>query len=124
LEGLVAQRLRQVDPRHLGADYRRQLANGNHFIGHGWTAPLLTHCASWQSSRRFLSRAGIHTDICTGLMKIAIVGASAYFARQRTPRTHDDLARQSCIQCRLAVGGGPLVWTLAWSGKIRRISVD
>ena len=60
----------------------------------------------------------------TGPMKIAIVGAPAYFARQRTPRTPDDLARQSCIQYRLAVGGGTLVWTLVRSGKMRRISVD
>ena len=60
----------------------------------------------------------------TGPIKIAIVGAPAYFARQRMPRTPDDLARQSCIQYRLAVGGGTLVWTLARSGKMRRIAVD
>ena len=60
----------------------------------------------------------------TGPMKIAIVGAPAYFARQRTPRTPDDLARHSCIQYRLAVGGGTLVWPLVRSSKMRRISVD
>ena len=60
----------------------------------------------------------------TGPIKIAIVGAPAYFARQRPPRTPDDLARQSCIQYRLAVGGGRLVWTLVRSGKTRQISVD
>jgi DNA-binding transcriptional LysR family regulator len=60
----------------------------------------------------------------TGPMKIAIVGAPAYFARQRTPRTPDDLTRQCCIQYRLAVGGGLLVWPLVRKGKIRRISVD
>jgi DNA-binding transcriptional LysR family regulator len=59
----------------------------------------------------------------TGPMKIAIVGAPAYFARQRTPRTPDDLTRQSCIQYRLAVGG-TLVWPLVRSGKTRRISVE
>jgi DNA-binding transcriptional LysR family regulator len=57
-----------------------------------------------------------------GPMKIAIVGAPAYFARQRTPRTPDDLAHQSCIQYRLAVGGA-LPWPLARNGKMRRISV-
>src|SRR6201985_1546925 len=31
----------------------------------------------------------------TGPMKMAIVGAPAYFARQRRPRTPDDLTRQS-----------------------------
>jgi DNA-binding transcriptional LysR family regulator len=58
----------------------------------------------------------------TGPMKMAIVGAPAYFARQRRPRTPDDLARQSCIQYRLAAGG-TLVWQLVRSGKGRRIPV-
>jgi DNA-binding transcriptional LysR family regulator len=60
----------------------------------------------------------------TGPMKIAIVGAPAYFARQRAPRTPDDLARQSCVQYRLPVGGGTLVWPLVRNGRTRRISVD
>jgi DNA-binding transcriptional LysR family regulator len=59
----------------------------------------------------------------TGLMKIAIVGAPAYLARQRAPRTPDDLAHHSCIQYRLAAGG-MLVWPLVRNGKLRRISVD
>lgn len=59
----------------------------------------------------------------TGPMRIALVGAPAYFARQRTPRTPDDLTRQSCIQYRL-VGGGTLVWQLVRSGKMRRVPVD
>jgi DNA-binding transcriptional LysR family regulator len=59
----------------------------------------------------------------TGPIKVAIVGAPAYFARHRVPRTHDDLARHSCIQYRLAVGG-TLVWQFLRSGKMRRISVD
>jgi DNA-binding transcriptional LysR family regulator len=59
----------------------------------------------------------------TGPMRIALVGAPAYFARQRTPRTPDDLTRHSCIQYRLAVGG-TLVWQLVRGGKMRRISVD
>jgi DNA-binding transcriptional LysR family regulator len=59
----------------------------------------------------------------TGPMKMAIVGAPTYFARRRTPRTPDDLARQSCIQYRLAVGG-TLVWPLLRNGKTRRIAVE
>jgi DNA-binding transcriptional LysR family regulator len=59
-----------------------------------------------------------------GPMKMAIVGAPAYFARQRAPRTPDDLARHSCVQYRLAVGGGALVWPLVRNGKTRRISVE
>jgi DNA-binding transcriptional LysR family regulator len=58
----------------------------------------------------------------TGPMRIAIVGAPAYFARQRAPRTPEDLARHSCVQYRLA-GGGTLVWPLVRSGKMRRISI-
>ena len=34
----------------------------------------------------------------TGPMRIAIVGAPAYFARQRAPRTPEDLARHRCVQ--------------------------
>jgi DNA-binding transcriptional LysR family regulator len=59
----------------------------------------------------------------SGPMKIAIVGAPSYFARQRPPRTPDDLTRHSCIQYRLATGG-TLVWPLVRSSKTRRISVD
>src|SRR5271154_2183246 len=35
-----------------------------------------------------------------GPIEIAIVGAPAYFARQRPPRTPDDLTRHSCVQYR------------------------
>jgi DNA-binding transcriptional LysR family regulator len=59
-----------------------------------------------------------------GPLKMAIVGAPAYFARRRPPRTPDDLARHSCVQYRMAVGGGTLVWPLVRNGKTRRISVD
>jgi DNA-binding transcriptional LysR family regulator len=59
----------------------------------------------------------------TGPMKIAIVGAPAYFARQGPPRTPEDLARHSCVQYRLAVGG-TLAWPLVKSGKTHLISVD
>src|SRR3981081_626846 len=40
-----------------------------------------------------------------GPMKVAVVGAPSYFARQRPPRTPDDLARHSCVQYRLGGGG-------------------
>jgi hypothetical protein len=42
-----------------------------------------------------------------GPMKIAVVGAPTYFARQRPPRTPDDLARHSCVQYRREVDGDP-----------------
>jgi DNA-binding transcriptional LysR family regulator len=58
----------------------------------------------------------------TGPIKVAIVGAPAYFARRRPPRTPEDLARHNCVQYRLA-DGGVLVWPLTRNGKTRRMSV-
>jgi DNA-binding transcriptional LysR family regulator len=59
-----------------------------------------------------------------GPMKVAVVGAPAYFARRRPPRSPDDLVRHSCVQYRLAIGGGEFVWPLVKNGKTRKISVD
>src|ERR1700686_4395202 len=59
-----------------------------------------------------------------GPMKIAVVGAPTYFARQPRPRTLDDLAQHSCIQYRLASDGGVLAWTFERNRKSRRIAVD
>jgi DNA-binding transcriptional LysR family regulator len=59
-----------------------------------------------------------------GLMKIAVVGAPTYFARQRPPRTPDDLARHSCVQYRVAADGGAFAWPFERNRKTRRISVD
>jgi DNA-binding transcriptional LysR family regulator len=59
-----------------------------------------------------------------GPMKLAIVGAPAYFALRRPPRTPDDLARHSCVQYRVTVDSTPIGWPLTWNGKTRRISVD
>ena len=53
-----------------------------------------------------------------GPMKMAIVGAPAYFARRRPPRTPDDLARHSCVQYRLA--GRRHAWRGRWYGTARR----
>ena len=59
-----------------------------------------------------------------GPMKVAVVGAPAYFARRRPPRTPDDLARHSCIQYRRAGDGAVFEWPFERNGKSRRISVD
>src|ERR1700675_3091481 len=45
-----------------------------------------------------------------GPMKIAVVGAPAYFARRRPPRTPDDLARHICVEYRRGGGRGVFVW--------------
>jgi DNA-binding transcriptional LysR family regulator len=60
----------------------------------------------------------------TGPLRIAVVGAPAYFARQRPPRTPDDLARHSCVQYRLGGEGAVFKWPFERNGKTRRISVD
>ncbi len=60
----------------------------------------------------------------TGRAKIVVVGAPGYFARQRPPRTPDDLGRHSCVQFRLAGDGDVLAWLFERNGKSSRISVD
>ena len=59
-----------------------------------------------------------------GPMKIAVVGAPTYFARQQPPRTPEDLARHSCVQYRVAAEGDVYVWPFERNRKTRRISVD
>jgi DNA-binding transcriptional LysR family regulator len=59
----------------------------------------------------------------TGPMKIAVVGAPTYFARQPPPRAPDDLARHSCVQYRRAAEGDVYAWPFERNRKTRRISV-
>jgi DNA-binding transcriptional LysR family regulator len=59
-----------------------------------------------------------------GPMRVTVVGAPAYFARRRPPRTPDDLARHSCVQYRLASDGAVFEWAFERDGKSRRMSVD
>jgi DNA-binding transcriptional LysR family regulator len=59
-----------------------------------------------------------------GPMKIAVVGAPAYFARRRRPRTPEDLSRHSCVQYRRATDGNVFVWPFERNRKTHRISVD
>ena len=59
-----------------------------------------------------------------GPMKVAVVGAPAYFARRRPPRTPDDLARHSCVQFRRAADGAIFEWPFKRNGRSWRISVD
>ena len=59
-----------------------------------------------------------------GPMKIVVVGAPAYFARRRPPRTPDDLARHICVEYRRAADGDVSLWLFERNRKSRRISVD
>jgi DNA-binding transcriptional LysR family regulator len=59
----------------------------------------------------------------TGPIKIAVVGAPAYFAGRRPPRTLDDLASHSCIQYRLGAKGPLAKWNFERDGRLRPIAV-
>jgi DNA-binding transcriptional LysR family regulator len=59
-----------------------------------------------------------------GPVKIAVVGASSYFAQRRPPRSPDDLTRHSCVQYRRGVDGAVFEWPFERNGKSRRISVE
>ena len=52
-----------------------------------------------------------------GPMRVTVVGAPAYFARRRPPRTPDDLARHSCVQYRLAADGAVFECAFERDGK-------
>jgi DNA-binding transcriptional LysR family regulator len=57
----------------------------------------------------------------TGPVKVAVVGAPAYFARRPAPCTPDDLALHDCIQYRW--GDSIYAWPFQRDSKSQRISV-
>jgi len=59
-----------------------------------------------------------------GPMKVAVVGAPAYFARRPPPRTPDDLAQHNCIQFRRVGDGTVFAWPFERNRQSRRVSVD
>src|SRR3981189_755611 len=59
-----------------------------------------------------------------GPMKVAVVGAPAYFARRRRPRPPRDLARHSCVQYRRGGDGAVFEWPFERNRKTQRISGD
>jgi DNA-binding transcriptional LysR family regulator len=58
-----------------------------------------------------------------GPMRVAVVGAPAYFARRRPPRTPADLAHHGCVQYRRAADGAMFEWPFERGGKSEQISV-
>jgi DNA-binding transcriptional LysR family regulator len=56
-------------------------------------------------------------------IKIAVVGASSYFAQRKPPRTPDDLSRHSCVEYRRGSDGVIFNWIFERNGKSRTISV-
>jgi DNA-binding transcriptional LysR family regulator len=59
-----------------------------------------------------------------GPMKVAVVGAPAYFARRQKPRTPDDLVRHTCVEYRRGAEGAVYEWEFERGGKSRKVSVS
>ncbi len=57
-------------------------------------------------------------------LRMAVVGAPAYFARNPKPRTPQDLARHACINLRLSTAGGLYVWELQKGSRELHVRVD
>jgi DNA-binding transcriptional LysR family regulator len=60
----------------------------------------------------------------TGPMKMAVVGAPSYFAKQRLPRTPEDLAGHSCVRYRRNADGAVLDWLFERKGKSQKAPVE
>src|SRR5258708_9024914 len=60
----------------------------------------------------------------TGPMKMAVVGAPAYFAQWRAPRDPDELVHHSCVQLRLSPRSAAFALPFVRDGRTLRISVD
>lgn len=56
-------------------------------------------------------------------LRMAVVGAPAYFARRAPPRTPHDLADHECINLRLATAGGLYVWEFEKAGRALNVRV-
>lgn len=57
-------------------------------------------------------------------LRMAAVGAPAYFAEKGMPATPHDLARHTCINLRMASAGGLYAWEFEKSGRELRVKVD
>ena len=57
-------------------------------------------------------------------MRMAVVGAPAYFARHPRPLVPQDLTAHSCINIRLPTYGGLYVWEFEQAGRELKVRVD
>lgn len=57
-------------------------------------------------------------------MRMAVVGAPAYFAKRSRPRTPQDLTSHSCINLRLPTYGGLYAWEFEKGGRELKVRVD
>jgi DNA-binding transcriptional LysR family regulator len=56
-------------------------------------------------------------------LRMAVVGAPAYFATHPKPRTPQDLAHHQCINLRQPTAGGLYAWELQKGGRELRVRV-
>jgi DNA-binding transcriptional LysR family regulator len=57
-------------------------------------------------------------------LRTAVVGAPAYFAAHKRPRTPQDLTAHTCINLRLPTRGGLYAWEFAKGGRDLRVRVE
>ncbi len=57
-------------------------------------------------------------------MRMAVVGAPAYFAKRGTPKTPHDLTDHVCINLRLPTHGGVYSWEFEKDGRALKVRVD
>ena len=57
-------------------------------------------------------------------MRMAVVGAPAYFARRKKPKTPHDLTDHVCINLRLPTLGGVYAWEFEKAGRELKVRVD
>jgi DNA-binding transcriptional LysR family regulator len=57
-------------------------------------------------------------------LRMAVVGAPAYFARRPPPRTPQDLTAHACINLRLPTRGGIYAWEFEKDGREVRVRVE
>jgi DNA-binding transcriptional LysR family regulator len=57
-------------------------------------------------------------------LRMAVVGAPAYFARRKRPRTPQDLTEHECINLRLPTYGGIYPWEFEKGGRALKVRVE
>jgi len=57
-------------------------------------------------------------------MRMAVVGSPSYFARQKRPKTPQDLTAHDCINLRLPTYGGLYAWEFEKGGRELKVRVE
>ena len=57
-------------------------------------------------------------------LRMAVVGAPAYFAAHKKPRTPQDLTTHNCVNLRLPTHGGLYAWEFEKNGRVLNVRVD